>query len=68
MSTATVTPELDPPQDPSSGHGPWLVARATSNLRRWLARFHPVGLAGALLFYCWSLSPSLPPARGTCRE
>ncbi|ALU73369.1 membrane protein (plasmid) [Rhodococcus erythropolis R138] len=61
MSTATVTPELGPPQDPLGGRGPWLVARATSNLRRWLARFHPVGLAGALLFYCWSLSPSLLP-------
>lgn len=28
---------------------------------RWLGRFHPVGLAVALLFYCWSLSPSLLP-------
>ncbi|KLL95603.1 membrane protein [Rhodococcus sp. IITR03] len=27
----------------------------------WLGRFHPVGLAVALLFYCWSLSPSLLP-------
>lgn len=28
---------------------------------RWLGRFHPVGLAVALLFYCWSLSLSLLP-------
>lgn len=28
---------------------------------RWLGRFHPVGLAVALLFNCWSLSPSLLP-------
>lgn len=27
----------------------------------WLGRFHPVGIAVALLFYCWSLSPSLLP-------
>ena len=26
-----------------------------------MGRFHPVGLAVALLFYCWSLSPSLLP-------
>ncbi|MDJ0491306.1 alpha/beta hydrolase [Rhodococcus qingshengii] len=66
MSTTTNTQEMDPPEKdalPSrpGKQAPGLAARTASLLLRWLARFHPVGLAGALLFYCWSLSPSLLP-------
>ncbi|MFD6857594.1 alpha/beta hydrolase [Rhodococcus sp. NPDC060090] len=38
-----------------------LPTRLRAGMLRWLGRFHPVGLACALLFYCWSLSPSLLP-------
>lgn len=40
---------------------PTLPIRLRNATLRWLGRFHPVGLVVALLFYCWSLSPSLLP-------
>lgn len=67
----TTTTEMDPPdeavpqtgtpQSPSDPRTPGLLSRTLSRFLLWLRRFHPVGLAGALLFYCWSLSPSLLP-------
>ncbi len=54
----TTTLDTQPaPPEPS----PSFAARLRGGILRWLGRFHPVGLAVALLFYCWSLSPSLLP-------
>ncbi|USI91664.1 alpha/beta hydrolase [Rhodococcus pyridinivorans] len=54
----TTTLDTQPaPPEPS----PSFSARLKDGILRWLGRFHPVGLAVALLFYCWSLSPSLLP-------
>lgn len=66
MTATTTTPEMDPPEKASPQNPPnkqvsGPPSRTISRLLRWIARFHPVGLAGALLFYCWSLSPSLLP-------
>lgn len=53
------TTEVPPPTAPPPSHT--LPERIGERLLRWVERFHPVGLAVALLFYCWSLSPSLLP-------
>ncbi|MGX7724165.1 alpha/beta hydrolase [Rhodococcus sp. 5G237] len=55
MTTTLDTPPAPPEPSPS------FSARLKDGILRWLGRFHPVGLAVALLFYCWSLSPSLLP-------
>ncbi|UYP20184.1 alpha/beta hydrolase [Rhodococcus sp. Z13] len=55
MTSTLGTPPAPPEPAPS------FAARFRAGLLRRLARFHPVGLAVALLFYCWSLSPSLLP-------
>ncbi|KSZ58799.1 membrane protein [Rhodococcus pyridinivorans KG-16] len=55
MTTTLDTPPAPPEPSPS------FAARLKDGTLRWLGRFHPVGLAVALLFYCWSLSPSLLP-------
>ncbi|WP_084295007.1 alpha/beta hydrolase [Rhodococcus sp. p52] len=55
MTTTLDTPPALPEPEPS------FPARLKDGTLRWLGRFHPVGLAVALLFYCWSLSPSLLP-------
>ncbi|WP_413767898.1 alpha/beta hydrolase [Rhodococcus pyridinivorans] len=55
MTTTLDTPPAPPEPSPS------FAARMKDGTLRWLGRFHPVGLAVALLFYCWSLSPSLLP-------
>ncbi|MCD2114670.1 alpha/beta-hydrolase family protein [Rhodococcus rhodochrous] len=55
MTTTLDTPPAPPEPEPSF---PALLRERTL---RWLGRFHPVGLAVALLFNCWSLSPSLLP-------
>ncbi|WP_016933185.1 alpha/beta hydrolase [Rhodococcus sp. R1101] len=55
-----MTTTLDTPPAPP-GPSPSFAARLKDGTLRWLGRFHPVGLAVALLFYCWSLSPSLLP-------
>ncbi|MEE2033868.1 alpha/beta hydrolase [Rhodococcus chondri] len=56
-STTDAPPASSEPDDAA----PPLTSRLGAGTLRWLARFHPVGLAMALLFYCWSLSPSLLP-------
>ncbi|MGU3585336.1 alpha/beta hydrolase [Rhodococcus sp. C26F] len=55
MTTTLDTPPAPPEPSPS------FSARLKDGILRWLGGFHPVGLAVALLFYCWSLSPSLLP-------
>lgn len=54
--TTTLDTQPAPPEPPPS-----FTTRLKDGILRWLGRFHPVGLAVALLFYCWSLSPSLLP-------
>lgn len=54
MTTAAQRPVADPvpeTDDPRRGE----------RLRRYARRLHPVGLAAALLFFTWSMSPSLLP-------
>ncbi|WP_241387355.1 alpha/beta hydrolase [Rhodococcus sp. CH91] len=48
-----------PPSTPEPS--PTFRARVGAGVLRWLRRFHPLGLIVALVFYCWSLSPSLLP-------
>ncbi|MGW0176033.1 alpha/beta hydrolase [Rhodococcus sp. NPDC003322] len=54
MTTALDTVVDDEVPAPASP-GRW------DRLRRYLGRLHPVGLATALLFFTWSMSPSLLP-------
>ncbi len=55
-STTDTTPAAPAPKK----HVPF-ASRVGAGTLHWLRRFHPVGLAVALLFYCWSLTPSLLP-------
>lgn len=40
---------------------PSVTRRLARRTTPWFQRFEPVGLSFALLFYCWSMSPSLLP-------
>lgn len=59
VETSDVPADVDP--DPGSGAATPARRRRRDRLQRFGRRLHPVGLAIALLFFTWSMSPSLLP-------
>ncbi|MFC9788359.1 alpha/beta hydrolase [Rhodococcus sp. NPDC127528] len=60
MTAALDTVGADASSAPAPDPAP-RVRRLRNGLRRYGSRLHPVGLATALVFFTWSLSPSLLP-------